>query len=66
MSAMPSPAYRYTFVRFQESTTDAQTRTALERLRKRVEKTEDIPSPMAQSALAIIGELERLLDMAAT
>ncbi|MXX36725.1 MAG: hypothetical protein F4Y91_01215 [Gemmatimonadetes bacterium] len=51
---------------FQESTTDVQARAALERLRKRVEKTKDIPSPMAQSALAIVGELERLLDMAAT
>ena len=51
---------------FQENTTDAQARAALERLRRRVEKTKDIPSPMAQSALAIIGELELLLDMAVT
>lgn len=48
---------------FQESTTDAQARVALERLRERVRQATDIPSPKAQSALAIIAELERLLDM---
>ena len=48
---------------FQESTTDAQARLALERLRERVRQATDIPSPKAQSALAIIAELERLLDM---
>ena len=48
---------------FQESTTDAQARTALERLKQRVQQATDIPSPKAQSALAIIGELERLLDL---
>lgn len=48
---------------FQESTTDAEARLALERLRQRVQQATDIPSPKAQSALAIIAELERLLDM---
>ena len=48
---------------FQESTTDAQARTALERLKQRVQQATDIPSPKAQSALAIIRELERLLDL---
>ncbi|RMG86967.1 MAG: hypothetical protein D6712_06515 [Chloroflexi bacterium] len=48
---------------FQESTTDAQARLALERLRQRVQRASDIPSPKAQSALAIIDELERLLDI---
>lgn len=48
---------------FQESTTDAEARLALERLRRRVQQASDIPSPKAQSALAIIAELERLLDM---
>jgi len=48
---------------FQESTTDAEARTALERLRKRVQKANDIPSPKAQAALAIVAELERLLDV---
>ncbi|MEW6356594.1 MAG: hypothetical protein AB1696_09725 [Planctomycetota bacterium] len=48
---------------FQESTTDAEARTALERLRQRVQQANDIPSPKAQSALSIIAELERLLDM---
>jgi hypothetical protein len=48
---------------FQESTTDAEARSALDRLRQRVQQANDIPSPKAQSALAIIGELERLLDM---
>jgi hypothetical protein len=48
---------------FQESTTDAEARLALERLRQRVQQATDIPSPKAQSALAIIAELERLLDI---
>ncbi|MBN1270561.1 MAG: hypothetical protein JXB04_13305 [Kiritimatiellae bacterium] len=48
---------------FQESTTDADARLALERLRERVRQTTDIPSPKAQSALAIVAELERLLDL---
>jgi hypothetical protein len=47
---------------FQDSTTDAQARTALERLRRRVAETMDLPSPRSQAALAIIAELERLLD----
>jgi hypothetical protein len=49
---------------FQESTTDAEARWALERLRQRVQQATDIPSPKAQSALVIIAELERLLDIA--
>ena len=49
---------------FQESTTDVQARTALRRLKRRIEKARDIPSPTAQSALAIIGELQRLLGLA--
>ncbi len=48
---------------FQESTTDVEARTALERLRQKVRRTTDIPSPRAQSALAILAELERLLDL---
>jgi hypothetical protein len=48
---------------FQESTTDAEARLALERLRQRVKQAADIPSPKAQSALAIIAELEHLLDL---
>lgn len=48
---------------FQESTTDAEARLALERLRQRVQQATDIPSPKAQSALAIIAELERLLEI---
>ncbi len=51
---------------FQENTTDLQARAALDRLRNRIKKTEDIPSPMARSAFAIIGELERLLDLETT
>lgn len=46
---------------FQESTTDDQVRTALERLKERVQQATDSPSPKAQAALAIIGELEHLL-----
>jgi len=48
---------------FQESTTDAEARLALERLRQKVQQATDIPSPKARSALAIIAELEYLLDM---
>jgi hypothetical protein len=48
---------------FQESTTDSQVRLALERLRRRVQLATNVASPMAQSALAIIAELERLLDI---
>jgi len=48
---------------FQESTTDAEARLALERLKQRIQQAIDIPAPKAQAALAIISELERLLDM---
>lgn len=48
---------------FQESTTDEQARTALERLRQRVHATTDLPSSKAQAALAIVAELERLLEL---
>lgn len=50
---------------FQESTTDEKARVALERLRARVREATDIPSPKAQAALAIVAELERLLDITA-
>lgn len=50
---------------FQESTTDAEIRTAIERLKQRVQQTTDSASPKAQSALVIVAELERLLDMPA-
>jgi hypothetical protein len=46
---------------FQESTTDAQARAALERLRKRV-ATSGVASARAESALRILLELETLLD----
>jgi hypothetical protein len=48
---------------FQESTTDEQARTALERLRQRVHDTTALPSSKAQAALAIVAELERLLEL---
>jgi hypothetical protein len=48
---------------FQESTTDAEARAALERLKQRVQHATRVPSAKAQSALVIIAELERLLDM---
>jgi len=48
---------------FQESTTEAKARSALEQLRKRVQRADDIPSPKAQAALAIVAELERLLEV---
>ena len=49
---------------FRERTTDQQARAALERLRRRVERAVDLPRPTAQSALAILGELENLLNLA--
>ncbi len=48
---------------FQESTTDGEARLALERLRRRIQKATNLLSPRAQSALAIVAELEGLLDM---
>lgn len=48
---------------FQESTTDVDARTALERLKQRVRQATDIPSPKARAALTIISELERLLEV---
>jgi hypothetical protein len=48
---------------FQESTTDAEIQSALERLKQRVKQAASIPSAKVQSALAIVTELERLLDM---
>lgn len=48
---------------FQESATDAEARAALERLRRRVIETSDLPSPKSQAALAILSELERLLEL---
>ena len=48
---------------FQESTTDTEARTALERLRQRIRQTAAVPAPKAQAALSIIHELEGLLDL---
>jgi hypothetical protein len=50
---------------FQESTTDAQARTALDRLRQRVQQATTIPSLKAQAAFTITAELEKLLDLPA-
>jgi hypothetical protein len=48
---------------FQESSTDEEARLTLERLRERIRETVEIPSPRAQAALAIVAELERLLEL---
>ncbi|MEW5722490.1 MAG: hypothetical protein AB1896_05255 [Thermodesulfobacteriota bacterium] len=56
--------WRHFLKAFQESTTDAEARAALERLKQKVRHATDLPSPKAQSALAIIAELENLLDLA--
>lgn len=48
---------------FQESTTDAQARAAIERLRQRIQETSTTSSAKAQAALVIVAELERLLDL---
>ncbi|MGH7173422.1 MAG: hypothetical protein ACRELF_04205 [Gemmataceae bacterium] len=50
---------------FQESTTDTQARTALDRLRQRVQQATSLPSAKAQAAFTILTELERLLDLPA-
>jgi hypothetical protein len=47
---------------FQESATDADARAALERLRRRIAQTTELPAPRSQAAIAIVAELERLLD----
>ncbi|HLX61331.1 MAG TPA: hypothetical protein VKX17_08630 [Planctomycetota bacterium] len=48
---------------FQDSTTDHEARLALERLRARISETATLPAPKAQAALAIVSELERLLEL---
>jgi len=47
---------------FQESSTDEEARSAIERLRVRIRETAEIPSAKAQAALTIVAELERLLE----
>jgi hypothetical protein len=48
---------------FQESTTQAEARSALERLRRRVQRAPHLTSSKADAALAIVAELERLLEL---
>ncbi len=48
---------------FQEGATDEQARAALQRLRRKVGGVADIPKQTATSALAIVGELESLLNL---
>ena len=49
---------------FQEGTTDQRARAALDRLRQRIADTPDLPTPTrARSAIAIIQELEAILDL---
>lgn len=49
---------------FQEGTTDQRARAALDRLRQRLADTPDLPaSTRARSAIAIIQELEAILDL---
>lgn len=55
--------WRQFFKIFQESTTDAEARVALERLKQRAQQMTDTSSPKVQSTLMIIAELERILDM---
>ena len=49
---------------FQEKTTDVDAQNALERLKRRVERSRAVRTPTARAALAIIGELEALLGAA--
>ena len=55
--------WRHFLKAFQESTTDAQARAALDRLRERIRKTTDLPAPKAEAALAIVTQIEQLLDL---
>lgn len=48
---------------FQECSSDEQAHLAVERLRNRIGLSTDLSSPKAQSALAIVAELERLLEL---
>ena len=48
---------------FQENASDSDARASLDRLRRRIGEAADIPESKARSALAIVGELERLLGM---
>lgn len=48
---------------FQESTTETNARIAVDRLRQRIQQAVQLPSPRANAALAIMVELERLLDL---
>jgi hypothetical protein len=50
---------------FQESTTDEQARAALAKLRLQVQAAPSLPSAKANSTLAIIADLEKLLDLPA-
>ena len=61
------PIYWQDFLRaFQEGTADADARTALQRLRERVEKEpRGDASARVEATVAIVGQLERLLDAGA-
>ena len=63
LCGIKSTYWRQFLKAFQESTTDAEARVALERLRQRVQQATNLPSPKAQAALAIVAELERLLEL---
>lgn len=47
---------------FQESTSEEDARSSLERLRRKIHESYNVDSPRASAALAIVAELERLLD----
>ncbi|HUG91902.1 MAG TPA: hypothetical protein VML55_13775 [Planctomycetaceae bacterium] len=48
---------------FQESTSEAEARVAIDRLRSRIRQEAAIPSAKGQAALTILAELEQLLDL---
>lgn len=47
---------------FQESTSEQEARLSLERLRRRIHESYSVDSARASAAIAIVAELERLLD----
>ncbi|MGH8559883.1 MAG: hypothetical protein ACRESZ_21020 [Methylococcales bacterium] len=63
LCGIKSTYWRQFLKAFQESTTDTEARSALDRLRHRVQQVTDMLSIKAQSALAIVSELELLLGI---
>lgn len=62
LSGIKTKYWRDFLKTFQEGTDDDQARTALYRLKQRIQQTSDELSPTVSSTLGIVAELDRLLD----